>query len=88
MPHHSIQDSQRFVKLSIIKLGETGQSLSSNRFLVELRGLEPLTPSVQRRCSPVLSYSPLPSNYSIIPLVPQEVKARQTHRWSTATHAG
>ena len=26
---------------------------------VELRGLEPLTPSVQRRCSPKLSYSPI-----------------------------
>ena len=30
MPHHSIQDSQRFVKLGIVKLGETGQSLSSH----------------------------------------------------------
>jgi hypothetical protein len=53
---------------------------SSGPFLVELRGLEPLTPSLQRRCSPVLSYSPLPSNYSIIPPVPQEVKAHETLR--------
>ena len=30
IPQHSIQDSQRFVKSSIVKLGETGQSLSSD----------------------------------------------------------
>ncbi len=31
-------------------------------YLVELRGLEPLTPGLQSRCSPKLSYSPKLAN--------------------------
>jgi hypothetical protein len=40
-------------RLNCVSIGPVGATL------VELRGLEPLTPSVQRRCSPKLSYSPL-----------------------------
>jgi hypothetical protein len=71
MLDYSIQDFQGFVKSGFLNLPPTtpvrGSALSIGpitAIVVELRGLEPLTPSVQRRCSPKLSYSPLPSTLS------------------------
>ena len=55
-----------------------------NAALMELRGLEPLTPSVQRRCSPKLSYSPMPPICPIMPPLLQDSKSRQTLYLTTA----
>ena len=49
------------------------------RVLVELRGLEPLTPSVQRRCSPELSYSPKQLLYIILSMCQQVNEAAEHH---------
>src|SRR4029078_7835939 len=38
---------------------EHGQGAAGAAVMVEMRGLEPLTPSLQRRCSPSLATSPL-----------------------------
>jgi hypothetical protein len=87
----SIQDSHTFVKHEIVKPATDGShpwldSRSNSLFdtsLVELRGLEPLTPSVQRRCSPELSYSPLPSISVTIPLLLREFNSPQHPSLST-----
>jgi hypothetical protein len=81
MLNFSIQDSDQFVKHKIVKpVTDRAQPRLDHRSirlsvasLVELRGLEPLTPSVQRRCSPKLSYSPLPSLWLSIPPLPGQV---------------
>ena len=91
MLEYSIQDSHKFVKHEIVKPATDGphpwldsRSISlSVTSLVELRGLEPLTPSVQRRCSPELSYSPLPSICLSIPPLLREVNSPQHPRRQT-----
>jgi hypothetical protein len=68
---YSIHHYRKFVKCHFLKVLAEGPGISSptppsrDEHSVELRGFEPLTPSVQRRCSPELSYSPIRHlNYS------------------------